>query len=82
MNCFNIFIFFSKKYLPKTLLPGFVFGGLFFFCCCFFQRELEPFWLLIALNDGGQKYNPNASFLTILAGRVMYVTGAHPVGTC
>lgn len=60
-----------------------MFGGLvFFFCFSFFLRELEPFWLLVALNDGGQKYNPNASFLTIPAGRVMYVTGAHPVGTC
>lgn len=46
-----------------------------------FQRELEPFWLLV-LNDGGQKYNSNILFLTILAGRVMYVTAAHPVGTC
>lgn len=53
-----------------------------YFFFSFFQRELEPFWLLIVLNDGGQKYNPNALFLTILAGRVTYVTGAHPVGTC
>lgn len=57
-----------------------MFGGFFVFS--FFQRELESFWLLIVLNDGSQKCNPNASFLSILAGRVMYVTGAHPVGTC
>lgn len=79
MNCFNVFILFSKKYLPKTILPVFLFGGFFFY---FSRRELEPFWLLVVLNDGGQKYNPNASFLTILAGRVTYATGAHPVGTC
>lgn len=48
----------------------------------FFQTELEPFWLLIVLSDWGQKHNPNASFLTTLAGRVTYITGAHPVGTC
>lgn len=64
---------YQKQYSLVLCLEGFF---------SFSWRELEPFWLLVVLNDGGQKYNPNASFLTVLAGRVMYVTGAHPVGTC
>lgn len=49
------------------------------FCFLFFWTELEPSWSLLVLGDWC--YCPNKSSLTTLAGRMMYVMGAHPVGT-